>query len=238
MRHFRKCICHARRRRYQPVGSRTCCFDESLVQLKVNQDTSFHSYAWKRELNGLSTIFAMRSGSHCDLICMAILFLRCVWAWPTLPILNFKHNHTSLASLNATELGNPYQCYEPHLRKDRRAKTIDCLRAAAFLPNLHEPGIFHRGDYFEDPFSLPHTVIFKTCRIKFDLRFGRQDVSSWIALNLALRKILDACQFTIGGERTGGQTTAGNAGMIILTAENVNWPETNAASLNSAERLR
>lgn len=181
----------------------------------------------------------MKSGSHYDVICMAIiLFIRCVWAWPALPILNTKHNHTSLASLNATELGNPYQCYEPHLRKDRRAKTIDCLRAAAFLPNLHEPGIFHRGDDLDDPFNLPHTVIVKTCRIKFDLRFGRPDVSSWIALNLALRKILDACQLTLGGERTGGQTTAGSAGMIILTAENVNWPETNAASLNSVQRLR
>ena len=180
----------------------------------------------------------MKSNSQYDVICMAILLIRCVCAWPALPILNTKHNYTSLASLNASELGNPYQCYEPHLRKDRRAKTIDCLRAAAFLPNLHEPGVFHRGDDLEDPFSLPHAVNFKTCRVKFDLRFGRPDVSSWIALNLALRKILDACQISLGGERTGGQTTAGDAGMIILTAENVNWPETNVASLTSAERLR
>ena len=166
---------------------------------------------------------------------MAILLIRCVWAWPAIPLLNIKHNQTLLPSLNASELANPYQCYEPHLRKDRRAKTIDCLRAAAFLPNLHEPGVFHRGDDIEDPFSLPHTVIVKTCRIRFDLRFGRPDVSSWIALNLALRKILDACQISLGGERTGGQTTAGSAGMIILTAENANWPETNAASLNTVE---
>ena len=180
----------------------------------------------------------MKSGSQNGVICIAILCIHCVWAWPALPIPSNKHTNTSLASLNISELGNPYQCYEPHLRKDRRAKTIDCLRAAAFLPNLHEGGIFHRGDDLDDPFNLPHIVTVKTCRIKFDLRFGRPDFSSWIVLNLALRKILDACQLTLGGERTGGQTTAGSAGMISLTAENVNWPETNAASLYSVERLR
>ena len=180
----------------------------------------------------------MNLSFHYDWICIALLFIRSVWAWPALPILDTRDNHTLLNGLNASQLGDPYQCYEPHLRKDRRAKTIDCLRAAAFLPNRYEPGVFHRGDDIEDPFTLPHTVTVKTCRIRFDLRFGRPDVSNWIALYLALRKILDACQISLGGERTGGQTTAGSAGLIIVTAESVDWPEMNPASLASVEKLR
>lgn len=81
-------------------------------------------------------------------------------------------------------------------------------------------------------------LTFKTCRIKIDLRFGRGDESSWLAINLALDRVLHACRLTHSGERTGGQTTAGNADLIVITAENVKWPAANLASARSVDRLR
>ena len=167
----------------------------------------------------------MKSFLHYIIISTTTLFLSHSLASPTLPLVNISSNFT----LN-NELNDSYQCFEAHLRKDRRAKTLDCLRAAAFLPNLHESGAFHRGGDPEDPFALPYNVVYGTCRVKIDVRFGRPDQSSWLVIYMALRKIIDACQFAIGGERTGGETTAGNGGRITITAESQSWPNTNVAS--------
>ena len=168
-------------------------------------------------------------------ILITTLFMSSSIALPALPLVNISSNLT-LDALETNELNNPYQCYEAHLGRDRRAKTIDCLRAAAFLPNLHDPGDFHRGTDLEDPFALPYDVTHGTCRVKIDVRFGRPDRSSWIVINIALRKIIDACQFVIGGERTGGETTAGTDGRIIIRAESKTWPNTNVASSERRSR--
>jgi len=67
--------------------------------------------------------------------------------------------------------------------------------------------------------------------VKIDLKYGRADQSTWLVIKMALRfDIIDTCQLAMGGERTGGQTTAGSAGRIVITAENVKWPQSNAAS--------
>lgn len=154
-------------------------------------------------------------------------------ASPTLPLVNISSD-IQTNTLELDELNNPYRCYEAHLLTDRRAKTIDCLRAAAFLPNLHDVGAFHRGSNPADPFALPYTEVSGTCRVKIDLMFGRPDQSTWLVINMALRKIIDACQFAIGGDRTGGETTAGSGGRITITAESTKWPTTD---VGSAKRL-
>ena len=150
-------------------------------------------------------------------------------ASPALPLVNTS-SYSSLEILDIDALNNNYQCYETHLIKDRRAKTIDCLKAAAFLPNLHDVGTFYRGTDPADPFALPYEEKSGTCRVKIDLKFGRPDQSSWIVINIALRKVIDACQFVVKGERTGGETTAGTDGRIIIRAESSTWPTTNIAS--------
>ena len=154
-------------------------------------------------------------------------------ASPALPLVNISSDILTNI-LGSDELNNNYRCFEAHLLTDRRAKTIDCLRAAAFLPNLHDAGDFYRGNNPADPFALPYTEVYGTCRVKIDLMFGRPDQSTWLVINMALRKVIDACQFAIGGERTGGETTAGTAERITITAESTKWPTTNVAS---AKRL-
>lgn len=167
----------------------------------------------------------MRDFSLCSLLLVA-RFIDGNLASPTSPVLNIAQNLTSV-----TNLSNDYQCYEPHILKDRRAKTIDCIRAAAFLPNLHDVTTFHRGDNAGDPYALPYTEVSGTCRVKIDLKCGRADQSTWLVIKMALRfDVIDTCQLTMGGERTGGQTTAGSGGRIIISAENVKWPQSNAAS--------
>ena len=181
-----------------------------------------------------SSPFAMKSFSHYILLFATTLFVSSSLASPTLPLVNISSNFTP-STLGFDELNNNYRCYEAHLLTDRRAKTIDCLRAAAFLPNLHETGNFYRGSDPADHFALPYVEVYGTCRVKIDLMFGRPDQSSWLVINMALRKVIDACQLAIGGERTGGETTAGSGGRITVTAESIKWPTTNVAS---TERLR
>lgn len=172
------------------------------------------------------------------LVCIGFQLINSVLASPALPILAVNHNHTALTGLNTSSLGDRYRCFEPEFKLvDRRANIVDCLRAAAFLPNFHEPGVFHRADDPDDPFALPYQMTIKTCCIKIDLDFGHPDLSSWIAINLALRKIIDACQIRPGGSRTGGQTWAGNGGYIVITAENPKWRGASLASMKSVERL-
>lgn len=180
-------------------------------------------------------IVAMKLCVQSFLVCVGVQLINSALASPALPI---HQNHTALTGLSTSSLGDKYQCFEPEFFVDRRANIMDCFRAAAFLPNFHQPGLFHRGNDPDNPFALPYQMTIKTCRIKIDLDFGHPDQSSWIAINLALRKIIDACQLKPGGSRTGGQTWAGNAGYIVITAENSKWRGASLASKESVERLR
>lgn len=181
-----------------------------------------------------SSCNAVRTSLRGMLLLIAMLFVSSIFASPVLPSLDIGQNATFLGVFNVTDLGNDYQCYEPQLKADRRAKYIDCIRAAGFLPNLHQEATFYRGSNRDDPYAMPYTEIAGTCRVTIDLKFGRSDRSTWAVVYMALRKILEACQFKVGGERTGGQTTAGTDSMITITAENVKWPSPNVAS---AKRL-
>lgn len=54
--------------------------------------------------------------------------------------------------------------------------------------------------------------------MKIDLKFGRPDVSSWTAINIAAGKVMAAC--AIGSSdagTTGGETSAGNGDRIVIS---------------------
>ena len=199
------------------------------------QDYHFLFIGWIARCN---LTVAMKLCVQSFLMCVGVQLINTVLASPALPILAINQNHTALTGLNTSRLGNRYQCFEPEFKfVDRRAYIMDCLRAAAFLPNFHQPGLFYRGNDPDDPFALPYQMTIKTCRIKVDLDFGHPDHSSWIAINLAVGKIIDACKLRTRGSRTGGQTWAGNAGYIVITAENSKWRGASLASKKSVERL-
>lgn len=149
---------------------------------------------------------------------------------------DFDRNSTSLNEVlvnNTGFLHNQYKCWEPALLKNRRAKTLDCIRAAGLLPNLHDDALFHRGggSSVDDPYSVPYVTVSGTCRVKVDVKYGRPDRSTWSVIKMALRfDVIDSCQLSLSGDRTGGQTSAGTGGRIMITAENVLWPESNVAS--------
>lgn len=125
------------------------------------------------------------------------------------------------SDLRARALDNWYTCFDGKATDHRRARFNDCARAAAQLPNLIEPSTFHRGgDAGTDPYALPTTKVHNSCQIKVDLRFGRPDESSWVAINVALSKIMAACSGGYGAyETTGGEILAGKGNFILVTVE-------------------
>lgn len=176
------------------------------------------------------------------LACVRLLFVTCVihygLASPASLFTDIDRNSTSLNEIivNDTDLlHNDYKCWEPALLKDRRAKTLDCIRAAGLLPNLHDEATFHRSSEASNPYAMPYVVSSGTCRVKIDVKYGRPDQSTWSVIKMALRfDVIDTCQLSLVGERTGGQTSAGNGQRIIITVENVKWPNSIVAT---AKRL-
>jgi hypothetical protein len=159
-------------------------------------------------------------------------FIDCCLASPTPPTLDVNQNLTLLnnVNVNITSLSTDFQCYEPHIFTDRRAKTLDCIRAAASFPNFYDVNTFHKGSNPSDPYAVPISQVSGTCRVGIDLKYGRADQSTWLSIKMALRfDIIDNCQLDMSGGRTGGQTTAGSGGRIIITAESVKWPQSNTA---------
>ena len=179
------------------------------------------------------TFIVMQIFSRSILLFAATNLIQYSLTSPASPIVNNNRNLTLPDKVhhNFTNLHNDHRCYEPALWKDRRAKTMDCIRAASLLPNLHDVAMFRRGLDPGNPYVLPYSETYKTCRVKIDLLYGRADRSAWFVIKMALRfDVIDTCQLTVGGERTGGQTTAGLEERIIITAENANWPEQSIAS--------
>ncbi|KAI4253996.1 MAG: hypothetical protein L6R42_007357 [Xanthoria sp. 1 TBL-2021] len=125
------------------------------------------------------------------------------------------------SNLKVRALDNWFACFDAKATSHRRARFNDCARAAAQLPNLIELNVFHRGgDPGTDPYALPKIKVHKSCQINIDLRFGRPDESSWIAINVAVSKIMAACSAGYGAsETTGGELAAGNENFIIVTVE-------------------
>ncbi|KAI4179937.1 MAG: hypothetical protein LQ348_005295 [Seirophora lacunosa] len=152
---------------------------------------------------------------------LATLFLICFDTSSALPTSGSSDSKLlqSIPTLRSRSLDNWYQCYDSPGAMQRRAKYNDCARAAAQLPNFIEEKTFHRGgDGNTDPYALPIIKRHNTCQITVDVRFGRSDVSSWVGIDMALSKIMEACSVGYGQhETTGGEIEAGLASFILVT---------------------
>lgn len=164
----------------------------------------------------------MRPSSSILYAFAAMLLVICSQASPTLSALALPSSdiHSASPSLKA----HPemlYKCFDTRATMYRRAKFNDCAHALAQLPNLIEAKTFHTGgDPDADPYALPKIEVYHSCQVKVDLRFGRSDESSWLAINIATSKIMHACSLGYGhSQTTGGQITAGKESFIIITVE-------------------
>lgn len=97
----------------------------------------------------------------------------------------------------------------------------DCIQAAVQLPNFGDPHVFRWSHVDDpDPFVLPKSVKHNTCQVTVNLRFHRNDYSSWVAITLAMSKIMVACPRGHGPhESVGGQIWLGDQGYLIVTME-------------------
>ncbi|KAL8904733.1 MAG: hypothetical protein Q9207_003064 [Kuettlingeria erythrocarpa] len=163
----------------------------------------------------------MRSSPPSFYALIAALFMICFERMPISSALPASSNNDAvpLSKIQSRSLDNWYQCYDQPGSVQRRAKYNDCARAAAQLPNLVEAKVFHRGgDPNTDPYTLPIVKIHNSCQIKVDLKFGRSDESSWLGIDIALSKIMEACSLGYGQhETTGGEIVAGSQGFIMVT---------------------
>ena len=155
------------------------------------------------------------------ILTLKILFAHASPASPTLNITAVTHN-----SLYYPLVGDPTECYHVKFWHSRRARLLDCTRAAAQLPNLHTTGIFRTGgDPRFDPFALPRAEQFGSCEVKISLSHTRQDESTWQAISIGAQKIISACTIGYGvGATTGGETTAGLHQMIHISVRDPERP--------------
>ncbi|KAL8669978.1 MAG: hypothetical protein Q9168_005457 [Polycauliona sp. 1 TL-2023] len=177
--------------------------------------TTLQSVLNMRPTTALSNIYAW---------VFTTLLAACCHTLPTSESSSSVRNHALnpiTSNLQARALRNWYTCFDTKTTEQRRARHNDCARAATQLPNLIDPKVFHRGgDPGTDPYALPQVQFHNTCQIKVDLRFGRSDESSWLAINLAVSKIMDACSGGYGAfETTGGEIAAGNRDFVLVTVE-------------------
>ena len=140
-----------------------------------------------------------------------------------------ESNQTLLLQQNQTAnlsridiLGNAFKCYDAKLFASRRANWGDCARAVALLPNFHVPGKFIEGPLPNvNPLHLPHQESWESCRVTVDLKQGvLEEESSWLSINVASTKIIDACRVGQGDyAKTGGNTSVGTRGDIEISIE-------------------
>ena len=111
-----------------------------------------------------------------------------------------------------------FQCFgtDPWFRPGHRAPIADCMCAVALLPADHDTRIFHYFGHL-DGASLPVKKSYGKCAISFSIREGNEDISSWIALRVVAGDLLKACaRGVMPMGSTGGNTTAGNEGKIVV----------------------
>lgn len=155
---------------------------------------------------------------------LATLLVICFENLPTsstFPTSSNNNSRRSSTKLQSRSLDNFYACFDTGPNINRRAKFNDCARAAVQLPNLIDPKTFHYGgDRDRDPYALPKVKTHNSCQVRVELRFGRSDQSSWLGINVAMGKIMDACSSGYGQyETTGGQILAGTQDFISITVE-------------------
>ena len=145
---------------------------------------------------------------------------------PPLPSDNqtlFSQQQNQTTNLSRIDiLGNAFKCYDAKLFASRRANWGDCARAVALLPNFHVPGRFIEGPLPNvNPLHLPHEESWESCRVTVDLKQGVQsEESSWLSINVASTKIIDACRVGQGDyAKTGGNTSVGTRGDIEISIE-------------------
>lgn len=147
-----------------------------------------------------------------------------VWCIQALTISPTHQLDNQPASSNFTGLLNePYECFDAQIwERSRRAKISDCYRAMASLPNYHRFRVFANGEGDRDlnPYLLPYTQTRLGCQIKVELTSGASEESSWLSINMATNKILNACQVGYSQQAmTGGWTRVGNDDRILVTVE-------------------
>lgn len=150
-----------------------------------------------------------------------------VYAVPALSPLLLPQNQSAFnfsdSNHGTTRLGNAFECFDASIfSSSRRANYGDCARAIALLPNFHVPGEFTPGwNPDSNPWALPHQKIWLTCQVTVNLKSGyNSEESSWLSINVAGEKIMNACQVSYGDHaKTGGETTVGTGGGISVTLE-------------------
>lgn len=149
------------------------------------------------------------------------LILPCLSAPPIHPALNLTSNPQALnlVDLNANQ---PYQCLEGKIFHSRRARIGDCTRALARLPNYHTIRDFVNGTGDPDlnPYLLPYTATYSGCQIKVELVYGESEESSWLSINIATTKVINACVVGYSQDAmTGGITRVGLQDRMRITIE-------------------
>jgi len=142
------------------------------------------------------------------LMIVPCLILPCLSAPLILPALSLssKLEAFNLSNLDASE---PYECFEGRLFHSRRAKIGDCARALAALLNYHSTATFINGtgDPDMNPYLLPYTTVYHGCQIKVELVYGDIEESSWLSINIATTKVMNACLVGYSQDaETGGMT--------------------------------
>ncbi len=71
-----------------------------------------------------------------------------------------------------------------------------------------------------NPYLPPYTAVYHGCQIKVELVYGDIEESSWLSINIATTKVMNAC---LGGysqdAKTGGLTRVGGDNRMRITIE-------------------
>lgn len=71
-----------------------------------------------------------------------------------------------------------------------------------------------------NPYLLPYTAIYAGCQVKVELVYEALEESSWLSINIATAKVLNACLVGYSQDaKTGGMTRVGNDNRMLVTVE-------------------
>ncbi|KAL9635219.1 MAG: hypothetical protein Q9164_003599 [Protoblastenia rupestris] len=93
----------------------------------------------------------------------------------------------------------------------------DCIAALLHMPQDTSTHTFRPGSDPNEKYQLPKTFPSGRCAVTVSLRSGKpQDITSWIAINLAATQLILSCDTVATGmlRRTGGTVVTGRAGDI------------------------
>jgi hypothetical protein len=71
-----------------------------------------------------------------------------------------------------------------------------------------------------NPYLLPYTAVYHGCQIKVELVYGDIEESSWLSINIATTKVMNACLVGYSQDaETGGMTRVGGDNRMRITIE-------------------